>query len=286
MLDHLLRNASVSNLSPFKLVDFQEDIVPSNDANSIHEKLTYTLEPQVPGNYGLTFLQIPFLSEDPKVPPKYVISPIVDVDVVLPQIVEIQLDSEMAPLATLSQREPIELATATRSYMMRDHSAHNLQAFQSKVISWQPILLVATFLLLTWLVRRVSSDKKNILPLVPQKQSALMRAEGILNQLKGQSIEDSDLVEAFVVELTNSVRYSFEENYDIKASKETVEEMIENLEKRQQLPQDKREAVLNFLHTTEQIKFADYHPSLEECEAAYNQALELIHVSQQGHIEH
>ncbi|MGZ3732694.1 MAG: hypothetical protein ACXU9U_03010, partial [Parachlamydiaceae bacterium] len=203
MLDHLLRNPGISNISPFKLVDFQQDVLPSNDANNLHEKLTYTLEPQVPGHYGLTFLQIPFFSEDPSVPPKYVISPIVDLDVVLPEIAEIQLDSEMAPLATLSQREPIELATAIRSHVMRDHSAHNLQAFQSKVIPWQPILLVATFLLLTWLVRRALSYKKGEQPLASKQQVALTRAEEILNRLKGQSMKDSHLVEAFVVELTN-----------------------------------------------------------------------------------
>ena len=123
MLDHLLRNQGPGGSPPFTLVEVNGEILSSNDSKIVHEKLSFKLEPHLAGSFGLAFLQIPFVSDNPNVPPTSVLSPLIYLEVTLPKPPTIDMASEVAPLANLSSREPIELESGIRSSIMRDESA-------------------------------------------------------------------------------------------------------------------------------------------------------------------
>lgn len=272
LLDHLLRNPGPSEIPPFALLSSTQEILVSEDPTIVHENIHYRLEPQLPGHQPLTFLEISFLSNDPATHDVEILSPLAFVDI-LPAIPNaIDLNATIAPLSTLSTKEPIELATELRGEILKEHSTSNVKLYESKAIPWLPIGVLLLFLLITFLIRQVLNRKKSI-PSVPpalRQVTALNEAEQSLAQLKQDPSPNREVVRTFMTQLTWSLRYYFESEFKLKTSSQTTQEFLETLKEHPTLGPNQKASLLNFLQIADRIKFANYQPDLKECLEAHS----------------
>ncbi len=268
MLDQLLHNSGIDQVPPFALVKQTTQNLPSKDPLFIHQRVSYQLEPQLPGKYGLTFYKISLHPNDSKVKkPIDVISPIIYVNVTLPKVPAINLEAEAAPLNGLAERVPVELAAEERQYLSQDQSAYNVELFKSREMPWHiafglfllSLILLGTALLYNYLQKM----KPRPQPLL--KEDHLAEAVKLLNQLKSQPSLQSSTVRDFINHITTSLRNSFKIRYQISSSSLTTQEFLEEVRANQAMTQEQKIAIEEAMHLMDRIKFGEYKPSLEEC---------------------
>lgn len=270
MLDHLLRPQGISSTPPFALVDVQEKAV--EDSGRIHEKISYRLEPLLPGKYALSLFEVSFNSNSLEPSLVEVVSPLVYVNVVLPEKATVDLNAETAPLLDLSLKEPIALDRKIGETLVKDHSAYFERLFQSKAFPWQPICGILALILMTLWIRRMAR-KRSPLPLkLSDKVAAMQLAAKQLHTLQSQNSLKKKDVESFVVSLTKSVKFHFEEKLKMPIVSKTSEEFLHDFEKNRDLTLEQKSLIQNFLQTTDRIKFEGYQPTLEDCLQAQTEA--------------
>ncbi|MBA3604296.1 MAG: hypothetical protein H0W50_11830 [Parachlamydiaceae bacterium] len=268
MVDHLLRNSSIYQTSPFALINETEQKLTSSDPSLVYKKISYQLEPQLPGKYALTFYDIPFIPNDSNLEGRVeVISTIVYVDVVLPEAAVINLSSETAPLSSLSDRIPIELNSDLRAYISRDQSTQNVEVFKNKELPWH-FVLGSFFLLLlfacTVLMYNYSKKRKPV-KLDANHKFPLVEAENLLQEIKGQSSLDGSVVQEFISKIITSLRNFLKNFYRIPASALTTQEFLNEVEMHSKLTLEQKESIKEVLKLSDQIKFGGYKPSIDEC---------------------
>lgn len=278
MADQLLRNASIHQTAPFALIQESVQKLPAENSSLIHEKISYQLEPQFPGKYALTFYEISFLPNDLNVVNSVkVVSPIIYVDVVLPEAPVINLAAEAAPLSDLSERVPIEMVKEIRVHISQDQSSRNVELFKKKELPWNlaaglifvSLLFVGTLFLFNYL------KKKKPTPPVKSKQIPLDEAEKLLAELKRQPVLNSSTVENFIHQLTSSLREYFEDHFKIATSALTTQEFLEDVKTSPQLNQEKKVSIAEIFQLADQIKFGGYKPSLGECTQIFEKVQKL-----------
>jgi hypothetical protein len=272
MVDQLLRNSSIYQTPPFALITETEQKLIAPHPSLVHEKISYQLEPQLPGKFALTFYEISFVPNDSSQgEPVGVPSTIVYVDVVLPEASVIKLDAEAAPFSTLSERIPIEMNNTLRIIISQDQSTHNLELFKNRELPWH---FVGGFLFLLFLLSCTAllykySQRKKPVELDLNRKSPLDEAEKLLQKLKGQPALDSDVVQEFVGEIITSLRNYLESDYGIPASALTSQELLDEVEKHPRVDLGQKESIREVLQLADQIKFGGYKPSMEECVKIY-----------------
>ncbi len=277
MVDQLLRNSSIYQIIPFELINETEQKLNSSDSSLIHEKISYQIEPQIPGKYALTFYNFSFVPNGSNPEGRVdVASPIVYVDVVLPEAAGINLSAETAPLSSLSERIPIELNSDLRAYISQDQSKHNVELFKNKELPWHFIsgLFFLLFLLSGSALMYKYSKKRKPAELNVNEKIPLVEAEKLLQELKGQSSLGSSVVQEFISQIIASLRNYIEEYYRISASALTTQQFLGEVEVHSELTLEQKESIKEVLQLADQIKFGGYQPSISECtkifEAAQN----------------
>lgn len=274
MTDHLLRQQGIFSTPPFALPDVQQKAV--EDSGLIHEKISYQLEPLLPGKFALSLFEVPFNSITLEPSEVEVVSSIVYVDVVLPESASIDVNTEIAPLLDLSLKAPIELDRGIAKTLATDHSAYFDRLFQSKAFPWQPLCVLLVLFLMTLRIRKMAKKTAPTALKLSNKAAAMQSAAQKLHTLQSQDHLKKPDVESFVVNLTKGVKFHFEEKLKMPVVSKTSEEFLREFENIKEITLEQKSLMQNFLQTTDRIKFEGYQPTLEDCLRAQTEANEIM----------
>lgn len=272
--DHLLRPQGINESLPFKLIESSKELLSSSDEKFLKEKIHYQLEPLLPGTYEITFLNIPFVSLLNSKEKIEVISHIEPVTVILPQAAQVNLLEEAAPLLKQIDRKPLELNKHIRDDFRQDLSFYYQKNFDSRAVPWQALGMICILILMSIWVWRIAGRKKEALPGPSKSYVALKQAEDNLSLLQSQTFLEKGLVETYIINLTSSLRYFFEEKFNIHLANKTTLEFLTELTNFS-IPLGDKSKIEDFLKITDKIKFANYQPTMDECLEAYKIALEI-----------
>lgn len=270
IIDSLTLAKDIDQPSPFALIESQEENLFSN--NQIHQHLHYSLEPLLAGNHILSLDEGLFLPIDASLPSIPMKSNSIAIHIILPEKKELDLTTLVPPPLDLSGKTPIELNTALRSFLKEDQSSYNQHIFAMKEVIWQPLLVLLLLGLMTFILRKILKKHPQTIQQTPLEVIAFNEAKGLLQKLKEQPKLDPQCVESYIVAISNSVRYHFEQELGTKVSTQTTQEFLKSLKENEKMDPLKKKELISFLDQVDQIKFAHYQPTLEECLEAYNRA--------------
>ncbi len=265
LLAHLLRNPR-PGIAPFLLVN-KETL--SAQGNLQVEKWTYRLEPQIPGLFGITFFNIPFLSDIAGEKVVELPSELLNVKVILPEVKKGVVLPVEAPL-NLSNTFPIDMNSGLKASLhqklLEQGAAHNLSQWEAKRFPWEAfsILTILLFCGLYFKFAPRKHPKKDLKEMLSTQN--YLEAEEMLQDLEHQPEMDPLLAKAYIAKLSKAVRSKIEEKYNLNVLPDTTGELFAQVEN--VLAVNSLAQVKEFTALADQVKFASYTPTIEECRAA------------------
>nr|MBA2727390.1 hypothetical protein [Parachlamydiaceae bacterium] len=263
LLANLLRNPR-PGAAPFLILSVEKQSLPSQEGEKA-EKWTFHLEPQLAGKYGLTFLNIVFLSNASGEKPVELISGILEINVILTE----SKDHSFLPIETplkLSRTFPIDLnpkLRATLQQKMADQEpTRNRLSWAGKRFPWE-IVCVLLALLGTALYYKFAPRKKLVGQTILDSQMHYHAANEKLSILQQQAEINPSIAESYIVELSNAVRSEIEEKYHLNILPDTTEEFFAQLKSAALLDSDKLAKLKEFTKLADKVKFASHIPTLE-----------------------
>lgn len=260
--NNLLRNFS-SLPSPFVLNE-ETSIINENSAT-----LQYTLEPQIPGEFILSFFDMEFLSKDgPQEKKTILFSPLFPVKIFPGQKINFS-GEEPAPFLTLSRKLPVDLDHKNRNLigeLSHKDPKKNMAIEKNRSFPWSifsAIFAAGLMYALYRLQKPHSLDQKRLLN---ARSKALHRLEKIKDA-------KNDMIFS---ELSHAVRFYIEDQYAIHAPRKTTQEFLNMLPKAP-LPENfPKNELQKFLLLADQVKFAKGRTTKEEREKAWAAAKRFI----------
>jgi hypothetical protein len=261
---------------PFKLLN-ETISPPKSKGETLEQKMTYVLDPQIPGTHFLTFYNITFQpNEAAKNKPVDIISNVMTIQVhKAPSLTS--LDEVPAPLMRLNLNPPVTLSEQNRlqyldnSDRKEQERLRNVAIIQSKMIPWDKLSGVMAFILLIIVMQYVKKQKPLALFFKKDPQQIALKA---LDHLKTQDLPSQDRYDEFYSCLTEIVRHFIEDRYRIKATTQTTQEFLNNSLAAFDSPS--QELLSNFLQSSDRVKFSRYAPTFEECQTAEETAQQFI----------
>jgi hypothetical protein len=280
--EHLLRNSRFQD-QPFHLVSEHKKMeARSKEQTNFKQKISYELEPLIPGRQSLTFLAITFMPENTTtLQPVKLISGIFFVDVLLPILKEKPMEFA-ASLLPIDTPFPIEMDPGLRRKLIDNPDRWAQEALKNEEIErerafpWLAILGIALAFLFYLSLKLIPKRELPKLKRMPKSSEAYKQAFQILRQLKQVAHPSFELYDCFFVQAADAVRYAIEEQYHIPAVNQTSQEFLQEISKKDILSLDMRQQLARFLEGCDRVKFALHHPSLEECENIYAAASKFI----------
>lgn len=272
---HLLRHPNPDSIPPLELIKITQEIVHSD---VIHETLRYKLEPLLPGKIPITFLEVTFLPNDSaKQSSIKIASPLEFITVKQSEPKDYSISNEIAPLATLSTKQPVEMDSHVRALTLQSDPTHNQEAFDVKAFPWAALGLFIALLLFTYFIRRILMHKKEIIK--PQKSINLLQmAENALKKIEQDKGSNPEAVKNYIYFLSCSLREYLEKSFQTKISSLTTEEFREFLNDNPFLPENQKKSLLNYIEIADRIKFENYRPDLKECLKAHELVLQVCKI--------
>lgn len=258
---NLLRNATPFPM-PFVLT--QESTESKETRTTIH----YTLDPQMPGDFTLSFFDINLSNPEGKKVTLF--SPLFPIHVspTTPQ----EFAEEPAPFLTLSRNIPVDLSSKNRQLLENisiKEPERNLKIQADRTFPWGLLgaACLATLAYIWFRFFRIPS-------ISPERQalSAREKAWSALQKIKIEKPSSSEELYA----LSNTVRFYIEERYGIQAPQQTTQEFLAMMPTANLPARFPKEQLLNFLIFSDKVKFAKSEPTPEEREKAWNAAASLI----------
>ena len=97
-----------------------------------------------------------------------------------------------------------------------------------------------------------------------------------LDRLAAQDLIAKKEIKKYYSELSNIVRYYFEERFHVKAPEMTTPEFLEHLGRLPHLPSSQKETLKDFLNSCDMVKFAKFVPDTDEAGRSFEFARRLI----------
>lgn len=276
---HLLRHNPLKP-APFQLLSADSDHLVKPDG-SIVQNIHYLLQPQLTGEFLLSFLNISFFSDDPQSKDVEIISDLFEVHTAMVPLKD-PFNIGVGPLLRLSPEFPISMSPENRRNLfgidsIKEAAQYNLEVFRQTSFPWWSLLFVIAIILLTWAVKESRQKRPN----KPEYDFAKgKRAEDnaihALNLINEEKWPEQEKFMQFYIALTNAVRKFIEEKYHLHAPTLTTQEFLMNSSKYPGFDQEMRNRLNQFLNSADQVKFAKYSPSVEECRHAMQNAKALI----------
>jgi hypothetical protein len=264
--------------SPFTLIRETTSPKKTIAENQIEEHRVFTLSPQLSGTHPLALREISFLPLDAKTDKKQkVFLPIFQIRVEMPSD-PFQPQLLIASLMPLTQKLPITLSSTNRQNYTHNPklaeraAIEGMQAIQQKQFPWIFPLLMAVctivFLLIKYSPHPSSFTKhtQSRLPSLSPEKTALQA----IHQLSSRQNH------SYFHHLDHIVRRYFKERYSIDILSSTTPELLNQLQKTSTLPQDTKQALLDFFESNDKKKFSSQKHSQEEYIKAKNQVIALI----------
>ncbi len=239
------------------------------------QTLTYTLEPQMLGQYPLTLRDIDFVDKAGKI--EKVISPLFEITV--EEEKKGPEEPMVAPLLGITKQFPIDISPENRRALLlngqieKEQRNRDIAIVESHSLPWFGIfttLLVVLFFIvaLSYKPRETEEDR--------QKRLMTLRDQALNTLQNLKQLPQQNDFEQFYVQLTNAVRTYIEQRYQIQATTQTTEEFLTAIASHPILDENQRAFLKDFLTHADRVKFARYEPSIEECDLAIAAAQKFI----------
>jgi len=274
---NLLKYAGLSE-PPFALVSEKVEDLPDGG-----KLVSLQLEPLLEGIHFISLYDVVFPPKNPeKDSPVVIISKIFEIETSLPTIDEYYRGLSY-PLLSLTKRFPITITPENRKDLLEDPKIQETEAYRNeriielKTLPWPELTGVFLFLIIL-LIARMQPKRRPDLKKQRRKRALTARKKAIkaLTSLEDEKLPQKSEFERYYVDLTHTVRKYIEENYQIKASTKTTIEFLEKMTRSPVFDEETNTLLKDFLISSDRVKFAEYEPSLEECQEAHQMAKQFI----------
>jgi hypothetical protein len=267
LVEHLLRNSS---FNPFAFSLSRLPIASKTTTDGIiKETLTFPLQPEIPGTHTLSFFTVPLIPNDPsKNSVKSLTTDLFAIEVILPPSSLTQI-TPMPPL-DLSSQLPVALSSKNRKKIKTmlnspDALSEAQASFTERTFPWEKIgtgFLGILLGLIVWMIFRESKIEP-LRPLKPANDSAQA-----FQALKHSHLLENKHFSLFIEQLDGILKQHLQEQKGMQARALTTDELLPHLTSSE---------IKQFFLKTDQIKFAGYTPTLEECQEAENFVRHYLH---------
>lgn len=246
-------------------------------------KVVFLLDPQLSGIQFLSLYNIRFLPKNPeKDPPVEIISGIFEVEISVPNVPE-GFEGESYPLLPLSDRFPVVLSMDNKRALfdapevLRSEEQRNASIVKEKTLPWAGLAGGGLFLFILLLARMLPPEKPD--EEIATKQRAITARKKALEALatmEESPPEDTRGCESYYVSLTETVRGFIEENFQIKASRQTTSEFLFAAASHPAFDPKTQQMLHDFLTRADRVKFAEEPATAEQCLEAWRMAKKFI----------
>lgn len=258
---NLLERGNFSE-SPFKLIDHA--LTKANDGS---QTITFTLEPQLVGYHPITFFDIP-IGKD------IIISPVKFVHVVATPVFSASIP--LAPLMTFNKHYPFHPTMGkTRELLFpsEEQLIEEAQAFKNyKSVPWVETLVVLLVIGLLYLFR----NYHQIYTPEQRAQKARRLALNQIHAMRQKRLPDTADYDSYYAEVTDIIRSYLSLSYGVQAPTQTTREFLSALKEHKLFDPILYSEVRDLFMRAEEVKFAGYNPSNEECVEAESTAKKLV----------
>lgn len=271
-----LLSHSPMKAAPFTLSSSTHSRKISDD--STIETIHYVLQPQLAGEFPVTFLNIQFVPQDADKKPVELFSDLTMVNVSLP-ITEYKLPPlTWRSLLPLEPTAPIQISSENLDHLqsekrLQKEAARNQRIAHEKAFPWIELISILLVGLLLVLATLAPADK--LMPAeTPEERMRRIRTQALqsLQQLQEQCSSTSQ----FYVKLTDTVRKYISDRYRLPALTCTTPEFLEELKQHPLFSTTVDAKFIQFLQSTDNVKFAKTEPSTTDCQHAKQLAETLI----------
>lgn len=263
---------------PFSLIEEKREIL-----SNTQKKVTYTLEPQLEGLQFVSLYNIRFLPKNPNEnKPAEIISDIFNVTITLPPTTE-KFQGMSHPLLSLVRKFPISVSQKNREDLLLNpkflekEAQGNLKQFRQKTPPWGSLAGILLFVFTLLIIRMLPKTPPDLEK--EQQRKALSAKDSAIKSLKflkKQDLIEKDEQENFYIQLTETVRKFIEERFLLPATKQSTQEFLYDMSSHPDFDTETQAMLSDFLISADRVKFAEHHPSLEECEKARQMATQFI----------
>jgi len=149
-------------------------------------------------------------------------------------------------------------------------------SFPSNTILIVVMILILMIAVLTVLIRRMRRKKEGQEEMPVDTRTPWEIAYEQFNELEQSSLLAEGKFKTFYSRLSGIIRQYFENHFKVRAPEMTTEEFLWSLEKTQDLSENQKTALKNFLTSCDIVKFAKYIPGIDEGRASFKFARELV----------
>lgn len=252
-------------ITPFTLVSEETIVVKPRN-----EKITYLLDPDIPGKYALTFRDIVFDRGEEKGAVR-LLSGVFDVEVTMPKEMAVGTGEPFGVLP-LSVDLPIVANSSVREAFLDNPSwlawvrLMGWREFRHSLFPWRGVvaavvlaMIGGVFFLFVWIRGRRQERKE------PHRVTARSRALKDIDDIRARGLPQRGEYDQYYVLLTGVVRKYLEEAYLIRAETLTTEEFLVEAVRHPDLDESTRLLLENFLDRADKVKFARHQPTGLEC---------------------
>lgn len=271
--ENLLRHSPLY-AAPFRVLEPVSNHQVSSSDHSIEQTLIFTLQPELPGTFSLTFYDIQFIPDVLQEKPVEIISDIVEVKIDQPSAEGVQF-IKPRPLLTLSPALPIQISEANQRNILeskeRQQAAerYNHEIMQQSSIPWLEILLVFLVSALLIAMRYAPTLAKKPEE-TPYERITRLHKESLekLDGLHQQKLLDQHLYIPFYVGVADTVREYVDEKYRLNIAARTTQEFVQQIEATPIVDPEIQQPLEQFFLHADRVKFSQEPPTLAECKAA------------------
>jgi hypothetical protein len=238
-----------------------------------------TMVPLVTGTFDLSLLIVSFLSKQPEKSSVQILTPIFPITVTPATQKEEWLSA--APLLPITPF-PMGLSLANL-YRQNDpekldqEAKRNQEILEHHTLPWT--WMVAIFFLIgsgfAGKKLRQVYNKKQTSAVIPD---AIEMAREDLRRLKQQRFVERGFYETYYIELSRIIRHYIEKKFQIRTKSQTTEEFLQEITLHPVFSSPFKHSLNQFLQEADRIKFAQYQPSEEACNKAYEKTVELLKI--------
>ncbi|MEM1282868.1 MAG: hypothetical protein AAGG81_04870 [Chlamydiota bacterium] len=246
------------------------------------QRIIYTLDPQLPGNYSLSFGKVSFESNEPeKLPVVALMSGTFPIETTM-SIEKVDYKAPLAPLMELSTRYPINVdARNTESYLTNSEILKEQMVRHRKIFSSGGdstiafiILLVLKLLIVLIAIWQMIRKKEVREPLGLVQISAKERARYALKKLHKDTEDVPEGYPVYHAKVSEIIRVFLEEVSGIHASKMTTQELFTHQEP---FSDPQKKLLREFMMDVDKVKFTPCQPSKDEFDKIHETAKHIIH---------
>lgn len=143
-----------------------------------------------------------------------------------------------------------------------------------KIITWTVIILALVLCLVTgiYLYIKYRHVIKSPSPPLPPHVIALRD----LDKIRGMPLENGKQIKEYYISVSGIVRHYIENRFGFRAPEQTTEEFLASLTVTDNLSQNNKTLLRDFLRHCDMVKFAKYGPTKEEIDGVYDTARRFV----------